>query len=151
MNGLPLTDYEGEIRELTTEDFKHMRPANEILPKELLAVLPKRVRPSESNPKKSTTILRSGDTQIWRHLTQKSGLNNLPIYETQLQAKFVRSSIKKLSKQFTIPQIFLFQIKQIWAWFKNDLIQVTNDAGVPFIVNIKIDNYFLKSKRKKIS
>jgi len=56
MNRLPLIDDKGEVRELTTEDFKHMRPAKEVLPKELLAVLPKRGRPPEKNPKKSTTI-----------------------------------------------------------------------------------------------
>ena len=56
MSRLPLTDDKGEVRELTTEDFKHMRPANKVLPKELLAVLTKRGHPPESNPEKSTTI-----------------------------------------------------------------------------------------------
>jgi uncharacterized protein (DUF4415 family) len=56
MSSLPLTDDKGEVRELTTEDFKHIRPATEVLPKELLAVLPKRGRSPKSNLKKSTTI-----------------------------------------------------------------------------------------------
>jgi len=56
MSRLPLTDDKGEVRELTTEDFKHIRPATEVLAKELLAALPKRGRSPNSNPKKSTTI-----------------------------------------------------------------------------------------------
>lgn len=28
----PLIDKDGEVRELTKEDFKHMRPANEVVP-----------------------------------------------------------------------------------------------------------------------
>ena len=56
MSRQPLTDKDGEVRELTSEDFKHMRPASEVLPKEVLSVLPKRGRPRKKNPKKSTTI-----------------------------------------------------------------------------------------------
>ena len=37
--------YDGEVRELISEDFKHMRPASEVLPKDLFAVLPKPGRP----------------------------------------------------------------------------------------------------------
>jgi len=32
VNPLPLTDEDGEVRELTTEDLKHFRPATEVLP-----------------------------------------------------------------------------------------------------------------------
>ncbi len=32
----------GQVRELTREDIRAMRPANEVLPEELLKVLPKR-------------------------------------------------------------------------------------------------------------
>jgi uncharacterized protein (DUF4415 family) len=35
-NRLPLTDEEGEVRELTEEDFAHFRPAAEVLPSSLL-------------------------------------------------------------------------------------------------------------------
>lgn len=31
-NRFPLTDKDGEVRELTKEDFKHFRPASEVLP-----------------------------------------------------------------------------------------------------------------------
>ncbi len=47
----PLTDKNGEVRELTTEDFKHFKPAAEVLPAELVAVLPKR-RPGQRGPGK---------------------------------------------------------------------------------------------------
>lgn len=50
----PLTDKNGEVRELTAEDLKHFKPAAEILPKELLAVLPKR-RPGQRGPGKRPT------------------------------------------------------------------------------------------------
>lgn len=56
MSKQPLTDKDGEVRELTSEDFKHMRPASEVLPKETLSVLPRRGRPPKAAPKKSTTI-----------------------------------------------------------------------------------------------
>ena len=56
MSRLPLTDDSGEVRELTSTDFKHMRPVDEALPKELRAVVRKQGRPLKSNPKKSTTI-----------------------------------------------------------------------------------------------
>lgn len=49
MTDKSLTDAEGEVRELTVADMKRMRPAAEVLPAELLAVLPKR-RPGERGP-----------------------------------------------------------------------------------------------------
>lgn len=50
----PLTDEEGEVRELTTADLKSFRPAAEVLPAELLAVLPKR-KPGQRGPQKTPT------------------------------------------------------------------------------------------------
>ena len=41
MKRKPLTDESGEIRELTREDIQRFNPAAEVLPPELLAVLPK--------------------------------------------------------------------------------------------------------------
>jgi hypothetical protein len=38
----PLTDENGEVRELTAADFRAMRPAAEVLPPDLVAVLPTR-------------------------------------------------------------------------------------------------------------
>jgi hypothetical protein len=40
---VPLTDKDGEVRELTTHDFKHFKSAEEILPKELVSVIHCRV------------------------------------------------------------------------------------------------------------
>lgn len=54
MSKKPLIDETGEVRELTRKDIRAMRPAAEILPKELLAVLPKR-RPGERGPQKTPT------------------------------------------------------------------------------------------------
>nr|WP_321465662.1 BrnA antitoxin family protein [uncultured Desulfobulbus sp.] len=58
---LPLTDKDGEVRELTKEDFKKFKPASEVLPKELIAVLPKRGRPQTASPKKPVNIRLSDD------------------------------------------------------------------------------------------
>lgn len=51
MSKLPLTDEHGEVRELMAEDLRGFRPAAEVLPEELLAVLPKR-RPGQRGPQK---------------------------------------------------------------------------------------------------
>ncbi|SLM27562.1 conserved hypothetical protein [Desulfamplus magnetovallimortis] len=56
MSRQPLIDNDGEVRELTSEDFKNMRPVSEVLPKELLDALPKRGRIPKTNPKKQLTI-----------------------------------------------------------------------------------------------
>jgi len=47
----PLTDAEGEVRELTAEDFRHMRPTAEVLP-ELVELWRKR---GERGPQKAPT------------------------------------------------------------------------------------------------
>jgi len=57
----PLTDKDGEDRELTTDDLKQFKTANEVLPKELTAVLPKRGRPVSETPKKAVNIRLSPD------------------------------------------------------------------------------------------
>jgi uncharacterized protein (DUF4415 family) len=53
---LPLTDEDGEVRELTKDDFKHFTTADEVLPTELVKVLPKRGRPVSESPKKPVQI-----------------------------------------------------------------------------------------------
>ena len=50
----PLTDKSGEVRELTREDVKRFRPAAEVLPQALLAVLPKR-KPGQRGAQKTPT------------------------------------------------------------------------------------------------
>ena len=54
MSRKPLTDEQGEVRELTVEDIRAMRPIEEVLPPELLAVLPTG-RPGQRGPQKAPT------------------------------------------------------------------------------------------------
>ena len=49
-----LTDKSGEVRELSREDIKRFRPSAEVLPQELLAVLPKR-KPGQRGVQKTPT------------------------------------------------------------------------------------------------
>jgi uncharacterized protein (DUF4415 family) len=51
MSKQPLTDASGEVRELDEEDIGAMRPAAEVLPADLLGLLPKR-RPGQRGPAK---------------------------------------------------------------------------------------------------
>ncbi len=56
-----LTDKSGEVRELTREDLKRFQPAAEVLPQELLAVLPKRKpgqRGAQRRPTKEQVTVR---------------------------------------------------------------------------------------------
>jgi uncharacterized protein (DUF4415 family) len=54
-----LTNAKGEVRELLATDFHVMKPAREVLPAELLAVLPKRRRGERGAAKQPTKILTS--------------------------------------------------------------------------------------------
>ena len=56
-----LTDKHGEVRELTSDDFKAMGEPSSVLPEELVAVLPRRGRPKAARPKKQLTIRLSPD------------------------------------------------------------------------------------------
>lgn len=61
MQKKPLTDKAGEVRQLTRADIRTMRTAAEVLPAELLAVLPKRKpgqRGVQKNPTKVAVTLR---------------------------------------------------------------------------------------------
>ncbi len=51
------TDEDGEVRELAADDFKYFKPASKVLPPELMAVLPRRGRPTVESPKKTVNIL----------------------------------------------------------------------------------------------
>lgn len=42
MKNKPLTNKSGQVRELTSKDIRKMCSANEVLPSELLDILPKR-------------------------------------------------------------------------------------------------------------
>ncbi len=50
----PLTDADGEVRQLTKADIAKMRPARDVLQAELLAVLPNR-RPGQRGSQKMPT------------------------------------------------------------------------------------------------
>ena len=57
----PLTDKAGEVRELSREDMKRFSTATEVLPKELLGVLPKRKprqRGAQKMPPKEPVSIR---------------------------------------------------------------------------------------------
>lgn len=61
MSKKPLTDKSGEVRSLTRDDIKKFRPAAEVLPKNLLNVLPKRKqgqRGEQIAPKKELVTIR---------------------------------------------------------------------------------------------
>ena len=61
MSKKPLTDKTGEVRELMSEDMQAMRPASEVLPVELLSILPKRKigqRGPQIKPTKISLTLR---------------------------------------------------------------------------------------------
>lgn len=61
MNRKPLTNKAGEVRELTREDIRRMRPAADVLPADLLAILPKRKRGErglQKTPTKEQVTLR---------------------------------------------------------------------------------------------
>lgn len=58
----PLTDDEGEVRELMAADFKHFRPAGEILPSSLMTKLTAGTRGPRNLPiKQRITIQLSSD------------------------------------------------------------------------------------------
>jgi uncharacterized protein (DUF4415 family) len=50
----PLTNTEGEVRELTAEDFARMRPMEDVLPPELVKIIRNRKR-GERGPQKTPT------------------------------------------------------------------------------------------------
>jgi uncharacterized protein (DUF4415 family) len=57
-NRKPLTNEEGEVRELITEDFKHFRPASEVLSPGLRAKLATRRRGPQKSPTKERITIR---------------------------------------------------------------------------------------------
>ena len=56
MNRKALTDKNGVVRELTQQDMRAMRPASEVLPADLLKVLPKRQVGQRGAQKQPTKI-----------------------------------------------------------------------------------------------
>ncbi len=54
----PLTDADGEVRELTADDLAKFRPAHEVLPLELQETLGIRRRGPQKSPTKVPTTIR---------------------------------------------------------------------------------------------
>ena len=72
----PLTGADGEVRQLTRADIARMRPARDVLPSELLAVLPKRrpgQRGSQKAPTKKQITLRLDQRVIDHYRAQGDG------------------------------------------------------------------------------
>jgi len=55
-NRKPLTDKDGEVRELTEEDFKHFRPIHEVLSPSLLKKIG--IRGAQKSPTKQRITIR---------------------------------------------------------------------------------------------
>jgi uncharacterized protein (DUF4415 family) len=73
MSRKPLTDKNGEVRELQRGDFRAIRPASEALPSALLNVLPKRKpgqRGAQRAPTKQQVTLRL-DRDVLTHFRSK--------------------------------------------------------------------------------
>lgn len=54
----PLTDADGEVRELTAEDLRHFRPAHEALPPALQKALGMRARGPQKAPTRDRITIR---------------------------------------------------------------------------------------------
>ena len=54
----PLTDANGEVRELTAADLRRFKPATEVLPPELLKVIGIKPRGPQKAPTKQATTIR---------------------------------------------------------------------------------------------
>ena len=64
----PLTDQDGEVRELTASDLKRFRPAQEALPSALQKTLGIRARGPQKTPTKVSTTIRLDEAALdrWR-------------------------------------------------------------------------------------
>ena len=96
----PLTSKSGHVRELTTKDIRAMRPAAEILPKKLLAVLPKRKRGErglQKKPKKISITQRYSPEVVAYFKSTGEG------WQTRIDNILV-SYVKKHSKHQSVPQ-----------------------------------------------
>ena len=69
MSNKPLSDEAGEVRELAAADIKRMKPASDVLPDDLVAILPKRKRSRRGPAKRPTkeSITLRLDPEIVQH------------------------------------------------------------------------------------
>lgn len=92
MSKKPLTDKEGEVRELTAEDFASMQPVENVLPSALLDVIAKR-RQGQRGPQKSPTktqVTLRLDTDIVEHFRE-----NGPGWQTRINRTLRRAMGEK--------------------------------------------------------
>ena len=76
----PLTNAEGEVRELTAADIRAMRPMEEVLPPELVAIIRNRKRGQrgpQKMPTKSQVTLRLDKDVVDRFRATGSGWQGL--------------------------------------------------------------------------
>lgn len=88
----PLTNREGEVRELTAQDFRRMRPAREVLPRMIGAkaaaeLLRPRGRPPKENPKAQVTLRL--DAEVIEHFKAEG-----PGWQTRINAVLKRAAAK---------------------------------------------------------
>jgi uncharacterized protein (DUF4415 family) len=88
----PLTNREGEVRELTAQDFRRMRPAREVLPRMIGAkaateLLRPRGRPRKENPKEQVTLRL--DAEVVEHFKAEG-----PGWQTRINAVLKRATSK---------------------------------------------------------
>ena len=73
MRKKPLTNKNGEVRELDKAALRAMRPARDVLPPELVAILPKR-KPGQRGPQKAPIkqqVTLRLDQDVLRHFRSK--------------------------------------------------------------------------------
>jgi uncharacterized protein (DUF4415 family) len=63
----PLIDADGEVRELTTADLRHFKPAAEVLPPDLLKVMGIKPRGPQKAPTKQATTIRLSPDRVQSH------------------------------------------------------------------------------------
>ena len=84
---LPIINNDGEVRELTAEDFKSFKPASEVLPASLMKKLG--VRGLQKAPKKVITTIRLDADVIEAYRSTGRGWQTLV-------NQFLRDDLKKI-------------------------------------------------------
>jgi len=100
---MPLTNEDGEVRELTAHDIAQFRPAHEVLPVALQEKLGMRRRGPQKTPIKEVTTIRL-DADIMRSLRQ-AGAGWQTRVNAVLREAVEQVIIKKLSKTIRIKYV----------------------------------------------
>ena len=87
----PLTDEEGEVRELTAADLARFRPAYEVLPPELVAILreQRRIRGAQKAPTKKLVSIRLDQDVLERARAEGPG------WQTRINAILREALLKR--------------------------------------------------------